>query len=115
LGISSEAKAAADNLGLVPSEIFAHPEVVAENPNLLKYYRLLACLPAKGLAQIRKKSTKASRVQDICILLNRQSRSTNTARGDKEVFCEGETRKSSLPYNFPTEYHDESGQDPTGN
>jgi len=70
LGISPEAKAAADHLGLVPSEIFANPEVVAKNPNLLKYYRLLACLPAKGLAQIRKKSTKSSRVQDICILLN---------------------------------------------
>jgi hypothetical protein len=34
-------------------DFFAHPEVVAKNPNLLKYYCLLACLPAKGLAQIR--------------------------------------------------------------
>lgn len=70
LGISPAAKAAADKLGLVPSEIFAHPEVVAKNEKLLKYYRLLACLPAKGLAQIRKKSTKATRSKDICILLN---------------------------------------------
>ncbi len=70
LGISSEARAAADRLGLVPSEIFAHPEAVSKNPELLKYYRLLACLPAKGLAQIRKKSTKISRLQDLCVLLN---------------------------------------------
>ena len=42
LGISAEAKAAADKLGLVPSEIFAHPQVVAKNENLMKYYRLLA-------------------------------------------------------------------------
>src|SRR3989442_11707421 len=70
LGISPDAKNAADKLGLVPTEIFAHPEVVAKNATLLRYYRLLACLPAKGLAQIRKKSAKGSRVQDICILLN---------------------------------------------
>jgi XcyI restriction endonuclease len=70
LGISADARTAADKLGLVPSEIFAHPEVVAKNPDLLKYYRLLACLPAKGVAQIRKKSTKLSRISDLCVLLN---------------------------------------------
>ena len=31
LGISPEGKSAADNLGLVPSEIFAHPEVIAKH------------------------------------------------------------------------------------
>jgi hypothetical protein len=70
LGINAEARAAADKLGLVPSEIFAHPEVIRKNEALLKYYRLLACLPGKGLAQIRKKSEKSSRVEDTCILLN---------------------------------------------
>lgn len=70
LGITVEARSAADKLGLVPSEIFAHPEVVQKNEALLKYYRLLACLPGKGLAQIRKKSSKSSRVEDTCILLN---------------------------------------------
>jgi hypothetical protein len=70
LGISADAKTAADKLGLVPSEIFAHPQVIVANPKLLNYYRLLACLPGKGLAQIRKKSTKETRIQDICVLLN---------------------------------------------
>jgi XcyI restriction endonuclease len=54
----------------VPSEIFAHPEAVSKNPELLKYYRLLACLPAKGVAQIRRKSAKVSRMHDLCVLLN---------------------------------------------
>lgn len=70
LGITAEARAAADKLGLVPSEVFAHPDAVGKNEALLKYYRLLACLPGKGLAQIRKKSAKSSRVEDTCILLN---------------------------------------------
>lgn len=70
LGISGEGRAAAEKLGLVPSEIFAHPEVVRKNDAMLKYYRLLACLPGKGLAQIRKKSTGSSRLEDTCVLLN---------------------------------------------
>src|SRR5437667_8165750 len=55
LGISHDARQAAERLGFIPSEVFAHPAVLQKNPDLQKYYRLLACLPAKGLSQIRVK------------------------------------------------------------
>jgi hypothetical protein len=58
LGISQEARETAERLGLVPSEVFAHPDVIMQNPDLQKYYRLVACLPAKGMAQIRIKGAK---------------------------------------------------------
>lgn len=70
LGISAEARDAAERLGFVPSEVFAHPEVIQRTPDLQKYYRLLACLPAKGLAQIRIKGAKQDRLLNICILLS---------------------------------------------
>lgn len=69
LGVSSTAREAAQKLGFVPSEVFAHPEVLAAKPELLDFYRLLACLPNKGLAQI--KSTAAKRDSaELCRLLN---------------------------------------------
>ncbi len=71
LGVSQEARETAERLGLVPSEVFAHPEVILQNPDLQKYYRLVACLPAKGMAQIRVKGAKKDRLLSICILLNR--------------------------------------------
>src|SRR2546425_7373425 len=44
LGISDDARQVAERRGFVPSEVFAHPEVLRKNPDLQKYYRLLACL-----------------------------------------------------------------------
>jgi hypothetical protein len=70
LGISAEAKQAAEQLGLVPSEVFAHPEVLQAHPDLQKYYRLLACLPAKGVGQIRIKGERRDRVLNACVLVN---------------------------------------------
>src|SRR5207247_1458941 len=71
LGISAEAKQVAERLGFVPSEVFAHPEVLKTNPDLQTYYRLLACLPAKGVAQIRIKGQREDRVLNACLLMNR--------------------------------------------
>lgn len=69
LGVSIEGRAAAERLGFVPTEVFAHPEVLKAKPKLLEYYRLLACLPNKGLSQIKAK-TKGRQTGDVCILLN---------------------------------------------
>jgi hypothetical protein len=52
LGITANARTAAENLGLIPSEVFAHPDAIEQAPELFDYYRMLACLPAKGLSQI---------------------------------------------------------------
>jgi hypothetical protein len=52
LCISNKARQAAQLLDFVPSEVFAHPQALAEAPELEEYYRLLACLSANKLAQI---------------------------------------------------------------
>lgn len=52
LGITPAARKAAEDLGFVPSEVFAHPTAISQVPELFDYYRMLACLPAKGLSQI---------------------------------------------------------------
>lgn len=79
LGITSEGKVAAERLGFSPSEVFAHPEVLQEKPELFDYYRLLACLSHKGLGQIRSKlglSKKSFKSPEefclrLCVLINR--------------------------------------------
>ena len=72
-------QAACERLGFTPGEIFAHPEVLQKKPELFEYYRLLGCLPNKGLGQIKqqlglsKKSIKTSEELQLkpCRLLNR--------------------------------------------
>lgn len=79
LGITPEGKASADRLGFAPTEVFAHPGVLKEKPELFDYYRLLACLSNKGFGQIRTKlglSRKNSKSPEtfcvsLCVLLNR--------------------------------------------
>jgi hypothetical protein len=68
LGITQAGRTAAEAFGFVPTEVFAHPTVIEENSELFNYYRLLACLPNKGLAQI--KTAKKKDFVDLCILLN---------------------------------------------
>src|SRR5579872_5181152 len=51
LGISKEAREAAEILEFLPSEVFAHPEVVLAQPELTDYYRLVACLTRKSLSK----------------------------------------------------------------
>jgi hypothetical protein len=46
-----------------------HPEILTTKPELLDYYRLLACLPKKGLAQI-KAAGAIRNPQSVCVLLN---------------------------------------------
>ena len=69
LQISATAREAAQKLGFVPSEVFAHPEVISAKPELTDYYRLLACLPNKGLAQIKSSAPKNDSLA-LCRLLN---------------------------------------------
>ena len=69
LGITPAARQAAEDLGFVPSEVFAHPEAIAQAPELFDYYRLLACLPAKGLSQIFAGAADRS-MQAKCARLN---------------------------------------------
>jgi hypothetical protein len=68
LGITPAGRAAAESFGFVPTEVFAHPTVIQERPELFDYYRLLACLPNKGLVQI--KTVKKKDFVGRCILLN---------------------------------------------
>jgi len=69
LGITLSARTAAEFFGFVPTEVFAHPIVVQEHPELFDYYRLLACLPNKGLSQI-KTDKKTKDFVSHCVLLN---------------------------------------------
>ncbi len=78
LGISDKGREAAELLGLIPSEVFAHPEVIKAKPELFEYYRLLSCLSAKGLGQIKKAlklnkqniPSEDERLLRLCRLLN---------------------------------------------
>jgi hypothetical protein len=97
LGISTVARETARRLKFVPSEVFAHPEVLAASPELLDYYRLLACLPNKGLAQISSAQERESRLE-LCKLLNEiiSSLLGTTAKASREsllntIFAEAGT------------------------
>jgi hypothetical protein len=85
LGISDAAREAADSLGFVPGEVFAHPEILAARPELADYYRLLACLPNKGLAQIKSGAVPLNAIA-LCRLLNGflSSLLTTTAKASRE-------------------------------
>lgn len=69
LRIGDAARQAAQALGFVPSEVFAHPEVINAKPGLVDYYRLLACLPNKGLGQLRPAAARKDPLA-LCRLLN---------------------------------------------
>ncbi len=69
LGITQAGKSAAEAFGFVPTEVFAHPNVLQEHPELFEYYRLLACLPKKGLTQI-KAAYKIKDSAGQCALFN---------------------------------------------
>jgi XcyI restriction endonuclease len=97
LGITDTAREAAKKLGFVPSEVFVHPHVILKKPELTDYYRLLACLPNKGLAQIKSKKSKIDSLT-LCQLLNGflSSLLTATAKASREsllntVFAEAGT------------------------
>jgi hypothetical protein len=69
LGISESAREAAQTLEFVPSEVFAHPDIITAHPELIDYYRLMACLPKKGLAQIKSSAATRNKLA-LCQLLN---------------------------------------------
>jgi hypothetical protein len=69
LGISESAREAADSLEFVPSEVFAHPAIISADPELAGYYRLLACISGKGMAQM-KSATATKDPLAFCRFLN---------------------------------------------
>ncbi len=58
MGISERAEGRVRELGLPLSHVFAHPELLRQEPQILRYYRCLALLPQKGLQRLAT-STKA--------------------------------------------------------
>jgi hypothetical protein len=69
LGISESARLAAESLEFVPSEVFAHPDIISADPELEGYYRLMACLPNKGMAQIKSAAARKDPLT-LCRFLN---------------------------------------------
>jgi hypothetical protein len=72
LGISGRGREAAESLELIPSEVFAHPYVIFAHPELVEYYRLVAFLPKKGMAQFASRSGFLD-VVAFCRFVNRCS------------------------------------------
>ena len=72
-------------LEFVPSEVFAHPEIISAHPELEGYYRFLACLPNKGMAQITSAAARKDPLA-FCRFLNGFlcSLLTFTARASRE-------------------------------
>jgi hypothetical protein len=69
LCISNQARQAAQLLDFVPSEVFAHPQALADASELEEYYRVLACLSANKLAQIISPNGRHSPFA-LCKLIN---------------------------------------------
>jgi len=97
LGISESARQAAQALEFVPSEVFAHPDIISAHPELIDYYRLMACLSGKGLSQIKSRAFTKDKVA-LCRLLNGflSSLLTITAKVNREgllntIFAEAGT------------------------
>jgi hypothetical protein len=51
--------------------VFAHPDVISAHPELAEYYRLMAFLPKKGLAQIGTGAGTRDKVA-FCRFVNRR-------------------------------------------
>jgi hypothetical protein len=69
LGISEKARTVADSLEFIPSEVFAHPDIISADPELAGYYRLMACIPNKGIAQITSAAARNDPLM-FCRFLN---------------------------------------------
>lgn len=52
LGISATAWERVQTMGLAPTVVFCHPDVILADPRLIEYYRGLALLPHKGMTQL---------------------------------------------------------------
>lgn len=52
LGISKTASERVEAMGLSPTMVFCHPDVILADPQLIEYYRGLALLPHKGMTQL---------------------------------------------------------------
>ncbi len=70
-GITENAWKKVQAVGVPPHHLFAHPNVLSDNPGLLEYYRLLACLPKKGLDQLCRGAIGEQRHQRRLFWLNR--------------------------------------------
>ena len=70
LGITSAARAAADRLGFVPSEVFAHPDVIVASPELEDTIGFLPACRKQGIGADQFKWRKGQ-PDRLCKLLNR--------------------------------------------
>jgi len=70
-GITEIAWRKMQSAGVPPHHLFAHPNMLSDNPGLLEYYRLLACLPKKGLDQLCRGTTGEQRQERRLFCLNR--------------------------------------------
>jgi hypothetical protein len=70
LGISTSGREAAQNLEMAPSDMFAHPDIISEHPEMAEYYRLMAFLPKKGLPKITARTGTKEKAA-FCSLVNR--------------------------------------------
>ena len=70
-GISASGRAAAKRLELFPSQVFAHPDIISEHPEMSEYYRLMAFLPKRGLPQI-KSPAGTKEIVTFCRVVNRR-------------------------------------------
>lgn len=52
LGISTSAMKRIKKSGMPIATCFCHPDVIQENPYLILYYRVIACIPQKGMAEL---------------------------------------------------------------
>lgn len=52
LGISTSAMKRIKKSGVPVAVCFCHPDVIRENPHLILYYRAIACIPQKGVAEL---------------------------------------------------------------
>ncbi|MGD1083520.1 MAG: hypothetical protein ABSA47_02070 [Verrucomicrobiota bacterium] len=76
-GISDCARRAAEDLDLLPSEVFAHPDLMATHPELAGYYSFVASLPRKGRVSAKCPADTSARLA-FCRLVNRSSSSLLT-------------------------------------
>jgi len=81
IGVTETAFHHAAQAGAKPHQVFAHPALIVDRPHLIAYYRNLATISQKGIAQIafptrrledRKSSPLSERdARDLCTTLNK--------------------------------------------
>lgn len=63
LGITATAMVRVKSVGGKPHQVFAHPAIVTGRPHLIAYYRNLAAISQKGIAQVLSTTAKYERAK----------------------------------------------------